>query len=252
MAEPDAARGRAPLLEVAVLHPRDVSGADEGGADRIQLADRAAAAGGLSPSRGWSPASARRPTCRSGCCSGSTTRTPRRGASSPGWWGWPSPTSTSARRVWCSASSTRTCSSTRRCAAHLAAALPGVPWTFSRAVDASLETDRVWQQVAGLPGLDAVHSAGSPRGLDAGFDDLVDARRRRRRGGPAAAGRRRAAGRARAVAAARRGAAVPRRHVGAAGRVVGQGVRRRRARAVLAPAARRRRRPGRRHRMSAP
>lgn len=57
---------------------------------------------------------------------------------------------------------------------HLAGQLPGVPWTFSRAIDASLESDRVWRQVVRLPGVDAVHSAGSPRGLGAGFDDLVD------------------------------------------------------------------------------
>jgi copper homeostasis protein len=57
---------------------------------------------------------------------------------------------------------------------HLAGALDGVPWTFHRAIDASLETDHAWRQVRGLPGVDAVLSAGSARGLDAGCDELTD------------------------------------------------------------------------------
>src|SRR5690606_5697791 len=43
-----------------------------------------------------------------------------------------------------------------------------------RAVDATFETARVWRQLRELPGLDAVMSAGSPRGLTAGFEDLAD------------------------------------------------------------------------------
>jgi copper homeostasis protein len=57
--------------------------------------------------------------------------------------------------------------------AHLAEAL-GVPWTFHRAVDASLETSLAWRQLQGLPGLDAVLSAGSSRGLGAGHEELTD------------------------------------------------------------------------------
>ncbi len=56
---------------------------------------------------------------------------------------------------------------------HLADALDGVPWTFHRAVDACLETDRAWRQLGTLPGLDAVLSAGSSRGLAAGADELI-------------------------------------------------------------------------------
>jgi copper homeostasis protein len=55
----------------------------------------------------------------------------------------------------------------------LAEALAGVPWTFSRAVDDTLEPRRSWRRLAGLPGLDSVHSAGSPRGLGVGYDDLL-------------------------------------------------------------------------------
>lgn len=57
---------------------------------------------------------------------------------------------------------------------HLADALPGVPWTFHRAIDASLETSLAWRRVRELRGLDAVLSAGSSRGLQAGVDELID------------------------------------------------------------------------------
>lgn len=57
---------------------------------------------------------------------------------------------------------------------ELADRLAGVPWTFHRAVDAALEPRRAWRRVLGLPGLTAVRSAGSPRGLAVGYDDLLD------------------------------------------------------------------------------
>ena len=52
MAHGGEERRFAPLLEVAVLHPRDVRGADEGGADRLFCADRAKVESGLSPEPG--------------------------------------------------------------------------------------------------------------------------------------------------------------------------------------------------------
>ncbi len=55
----------------------------------------------------------------------------------------------------------------------LADALPGVPWTFTRAIDDTLEPRRSWRRVAALPGVDSVRSAGSPRGLGVGYDDLL-------------------------------------------------------------------------------
>lgn len=57
--------------------------------------------------------------------------------------------------------------------AHLAAGLPGVPWTFHRAFDATLDAERSWARVLDLPGLVAVRSAGSPQGLSVGYDDLL-------------------------------------------------------------------------------
>jgi copper homeostasis protein len=55
----------------------------------------------------------------------------------------------------------------------LASALPGVPWTFHQAFDATLDTRRAWRQVRALPGLPTVHSGGSPQGLSRGYDELL-------------------------------------------------------------------------------
>ncbi|HYH34077.1 MAG TPA: copper homeostasis protein CutC [Nocardioides sp.] len=57
--------------------------------------------------------------------------------------------------------------------AHLAERLPGVPWTFHRAIDSTLDPERAWARVLDLPGLVAVCSAGSPQGLAVGYDDLL-------------------------------------------------------------------------------
>ncbi|WP_148611461.1 copper homeostasis protein CutC [Nocardioides rubriscoriae] len=51
--------------------------------------------------------------------------------------------------------------------------VPGVPWTFHRAIDATLDPARSWRRLVGLPGLTAVASAGSPQGLAQGYDDLL-------------------------------------------------------------------------------
>ena len=46
-------------------------------------------------------------------------------------------------------------------------------WTFHRAVDSCISTDRAWRELRRLPGLDAVLTAGSARGVAEGLDDLV-------------------------------------------------------------------------------
>jgi copper homeostasis protein len=51
--------------------------------------------------------------------------------------------------------------------------LPDVPWTFHRAIDSSLDPRRSWRRLLPLPRLMAVRTAGSPRGMSAGFDDLL-------------------------------------------------------------------------------
>jgi len=46
-------------------------------------------------------------------------------------------------------------------------------WTFSRAVDACISSDRAWRTLRRLPGVDSVLTAGSARGVADGLDDLV-------------------------------------------------------------------------------
>ena len=58
------------------------------------------------------------------------------------------------------------------CAA-LAQELAGTAWTFHRGFDAALDAGHAWRRVRGLPGLDAVTSAGSTRGFAAGADELL-------------------------------------------------------------------------------
>lgn len=47
------------------------------------------------------------------------------------------------------------------------------PWTFHRAIDSCLQTDGAWRDLRYLPRLDQVLTAGSPRGVEDGLDDLV-------------------------------------------------------------------------------
>jgi copper homeostasis protein len=163
----------APLLEVAVLHPRDVPGADEGGADRLLCLDR------RTP-EGTSP----EPGLVSSVCKESDlpvrvllrlndSRTTTGGELTRLVGLAESYLNVGAEGLVLGFLDADLLVDEEVCG-HLAAQLPGVPWTFSRAIDASLESARVWRQVVRLPGVDAVHSAGSPRGLEAGFDDLVD------------------------------------------------------------------------------
>jgi copper homeostasis protein len=160
------------LLEVTVLDPRDVPGAEEGGADRLHVVSRGAAA-----------ARSPEPSLVSAICretelpvfvllrlndswtttGGELTRLVGLGEDYLG----------------CGASGvafgfldadleidTEVC-------AHLAERLSGVPWTFGRAVDDTLDARRSWRRLVGLPGLVAVRSAGSPRGIEAGYDELL-------------------------------------------------------------------------------
>lgn len=57
----------------------------------------------------------------------------------------------------------------------LAAELVGVGWSFHRGFDAALDARRAWRDVLDLPGLDAVASAGSTRGLTDGGEELLAA-----------------------------------------------------------------------------
>lgn len=64
---------------------------------------------------------------------------------------------------------------------ELATRLPGIPWTFHPAFDAALDPQRAWRDVVALPGLTAVLSAGSTRGLAVGGDDLTTLAQRHQR-----------------------------------------------------------------------
>ena len=163
----------APLLEVAVLHPRDVSGADEGGADRMLCLDRRTPEG-TSPEPGLVSSICRetelpvrvllRLNDSRTTTGGELTRLVGLAESY---------LNVGAEGVAFGFLDEDTLVDVEVCG-YLADQLAGVPWTFTRVIDDSLETDRAWRQVVTLPGLDAVHSAGSPRGLSVGFDDLVD------------------------------------------------------------------------------
>lgn len=50
---------------------------------------------------------------------------------------------------------------------------PDFGWTFHRAVDSCIWTDRAWHALRKLPGLDQVLTAGSVRTVAEGLDDLV-------------------------------------------------------------------------------
>jgi copper homeostasis protein len=164
----DALMGTA-LLEVAVLDPRDVPGAEEGGADRLLLAT----AEGKSPAPALVSA-----VCRDteipvhvvlrlddtwSTTGGEMTRLVGlaedylgSGAAGVSYGFLDADLEVDAD----------TCG-------YLAAQLPNVPWIFSRAIDDTLDLRRSWRRLEGLPGLVAVCSAGSPRGLEAGYDELL-------------------------------------------------------------------------------
>jgi copper homeostasis protein len=159
------------LLEVTVLGPRDVAGAQEGGADRLH----AVGEGSLSPE----------PALVSAVCRESEVPVFVLLRLNDSW------TTTGGELtrlvglaedyLGCGASGvsfgfldsdlevdTEVCT-------HLASRLPGVPWTFHRAIDATLDPRRSWRDLIALPGLVAVRSAGSPQGMAVGYDDLLAA-----------------------------------------------------------------------------
>ena len=157
------------LLEVAVLDPRDVPGADEGGADRLLLST----AEGMSPEPKLVSA-----VCREtalpvhvvlrlndtwSTTGGELTRLVGLGEDYLG---------SGAAGVSFGFLDGDLEIDTDVCA-YLVAQLPQVPWTFGPAVDDTLDPRRSWRRLLDLPGLIAVRSAGSPRGLDVGFDDLM-------------------------------------------------------------------------------
>jgi copper homeostasis protein len=167
-----------PLLEVVVLHPRDVPGADEGGADRLFVV--AGAGSGDGPAEVGLSAE---PATVSAICR--ETDLPVRALLrlNDGF----TTTGGELTRLVGLAEDYRAVGAEGvafgyldsdlnvddEVCRHLADALDGLPWTFHQAIDASLETDRAWRDLRRLPGLDAVLSGGSVRGLAAGHEELT-------------------------------------------------------------------------------
>lgn len=156
------------LLEVTVRGERDVAGAEEGGADRLQLA----AAGGLSPEPALVTTVCRatdlpmRVVLRLNdsytTTGGELTRLVGLGGEF---------LDRGAAGLVFGFLDRDLEVDLEVCA--LIAQSAAAPWTFHRAIDAALDPGRAWRQVSRLPHLDAVLSAGSPRGLEHGFEDLL-------------------------------------------------------------------------------
>jgi copper homeostasis protein len=164
--------GGAPLLEVAVCHLRDVAGAAEGGADRLHVAVSRGAAS-MSPEPSLVSAMGREadvPMFVLLRLNDSWTTT-----------------GSELERLVGLAEDYLACGATGvsfgfldadleidvdTCTA-LADRLPGVSWTFTRAVDSSLDPRRSWRRLLTLPRLVHVRSAGSPQGMAVGYDELL-------------------------------------------------------------------------------
>lgn len=181
------------LLEVAVRHPRDVAGASEGGADRLLLtgarADSPAPGRGAVEPQGDDAADpsllSPDPAEVSAVCRESDLPVFVLLRLSPTW----SANADELDRLAGLAQDFLSCGATGvdlgfldgdlevdvDACLRLTETLPGVPWTFHRAIDATLDPRRSWRRVLGLPDLVGVRSAGSARGLAEGYDDLLAA-----------------------------------------------------------------------------
>ena len=164
------------LLEVAVLHARDAAAAETGGADRLLVVG---APGATSAALSPEPALVSSVTHESSL----PVRVPLRLDDS-----W-STTTAGLDRLAGLAESYRQCGASGvslglldadlevdlDACRRLVEAMPDLPWTFDQAIDASLDARRSWRRLLTLPGLTAVCSAGSPRGMAEGYDDLLAA-----------------------------------------------------------------------------
>ncbi len=162
------------LLEVAVAHERDVAGALEGGADRLHVVGPAGDDGSLSPEITTVSA-----VCRDAddvpvfvllrlnhtwtTTGGELTRLVGLAEDY---------LTVGATGVSFGFLDANTEIDAEVCR-HLATSLANVPWTFHDAVDDTLDPRRAWRALVDLPGLVHVRSAGSPRGMGEGYDDLL-------------------------------------------------------------------------------
>ncbi len=159
------------LLEVIALGPGDVAGAQEGGADRLELVSDIDA-GGLTPAVETLRAVKRESDipvrvmlrANDGFATTGSELSRLKGAAqllaaagADGFvLGFLGPTSEIDVDV----------------TLELIGELGDLPWTHHRAIDNALDYDRAWQAIRGLPGMDTVLTAGSARGVASGLDEL--------------------------------------------------------------------------------
>lgn len=161
------------LLEVLVRHPGDVPGADEGGADRLHLVGDSRGIGWLSPE----------PVLVSSVCRDTDLPVHVLLRLDDSW----TTTGGEITRLVGLAEDYLGCGAAGvafgfldtdlevdvAVCRHLVEQLPRVPWVFHEGIDATLDATRSWARVVDLPDLVGVRSAGSPRGLTVGYDDLL-------------------------------------------------------------------------------
>lgn len=169
-----------PLLEIIALGPDDAVAADRGGADRLEIVT-AMEADGLAPEPGLIESIRRR------------TDLPMRVMLrlSEGFAASPADLNRlkGLARQYTDAGAngfvfgflTSTLEVDTEAVGTLAAEIDLLPWTFHRAIDHALDSDKAWTTVRDLPGLDAVLTAGSARGADAGHEELIRRARTNRR-----------------------------------------------------------------------
>ena len=160
-----------PLLEVTVLGPRDVAGAREVARTACTSSARATTPAGCRPScpRGRGLPPVRPPRLRAAAAQRLLDHHRRR-ADLPSS-GWRRTTSLRRHRGVVRVLDSNLEIDTEVCA-HLASSLPGVPWTFHRAVDATLDPPLV-AAAARAAGAGRGPFRRSPQGLEVGYDDLL-------------------------------------------------------------------------------
>jgi len=161
-----------PRLEVAVLHAADAEAADAGGADRVELIARSEE-GGFSPEPATVLAVSRatelpvRVRLRLSEGYGTT------GAELNRMIGLAEHYRSNGADGVVFGFLTRDLEVDVEACAAVVEALGAWAWAFSPAVDATLDLRRSWRRLLGLPGLDAVHTAGSALGIPHGRDELI-------------------------------------------------------------------------------
>lgn len=162
------------VLEVIALGPADARAAEEGGADRLEVVT-AMQSDGLSPEPELVERIRRRTTLPIRVMLRLTEDFSTSGADLVRLAG--------LARSYASAGAdgvvlgflTRTLEIDLTATRELAGQLNGMPWTFHRAIDHTLDQDLAWRALRTLhdTGLDTVLTAGSVRGVSAGLEDLT-------------------------------------------------------------------------------